>query len=189
MYTKSTWCSFLPIDCDSYHFFSVVCPYSKTRLTNACATVDIFNSPATSQCHLEFHVTIDISRRVVLQLEYIRFDIEHCIESLSVYEGEELLEIDMIERLCSKVLLYDHNIFADWNTMSIIFDRYKRAWSYFRQPRSLFICTYRGVQLTSADRSVGKLETTHNNETIVTFASKRYTWYFTLVRRRRQKWS
>ena len=96
-------------------------------------------------------------KRVVLLLEYIRLDIENCEESLSVYEGANLLEADMIDRLCSRVLLYDSLIPADWNTMSIDFDRHEwaRASTSFRRPTSTFAATYRGVQLTMDGQSRG----------------------------------
>ena len=146
-------------DCNSHHLLrssDVACPHSRAFLTDACASIDIFYSPVTAECHLQFHITVDILNRVLLQLEFISLDIGNCEEELSVYENEHLLETGLIQSLCSRTLLYDQRISADWNTMSIVFDRWARS-APFPRPKSTFSATYRGVQLRKGTRNAGRV--------------------------------
>ena len=140
-------------ECESHHTSNTVRPYSRKFLTATCATIDMFYTPGSPSSHVEFIVTIDISKRVLLHVEYIRLDVGNCEEDLSVYETADLLEADLIERLCSKILRHDHQISADWNTMGITNGYYLKEG--YVQPMSVFIATYRGVELTM-ERNVRK---------------------------------
>ena len=112
----------------------------------------------SSVCHLEFDITINISKRVRLLVEYFLSDARICyVPVVSIYETAALN--DMIRHYCGERMVYDDVVRSDWNTMSVVIrlDPMAISGSLFGQSKLMFISIYNGESIFVKKTTAGNL--------------------------------
>ena len=99
----------------------------------------------TVLCHLEFHIKINISKRVRLLVEVFLSDATKCdVPFVAIYETAALN--DMIQQYCGGRVVYDDVVRSDWNSMSVVlqWDHVSIRGTMFGQSKVMFISIYNG---------------------------------------------
>ena len=125
---------------------SIHCQMSSTHLTESCGTIDIIPSPLYMICDLKFHISLNISKYVVLTIDHLSFLDYDCGSTfLALYETPNMRYDELIRHIQCVRLPPGESVNADWNTMTVVWHRGREP--EYGSTTKILLASYRGKPL------------------------------------------